>query len=587
MAPGRSGLAPSPASRTSSVGDARPRIEVYPAYAYSRAKDAVDLWELAAGGPMDPWQRDSEEILCGVADDDTWACPEYLELVARQNGKGVILEARVLAGFMLWLERLILWSAQLRDTALEGFLRVEDLLRNLGRGVGKNMIMVGPVRCPKTCRPGNCQFDRGKGHIIPIKVNYTNGKEQFMRLDTRQRIKVITRSEQSGRGLSPDVIVVDEAMFFTDAENEALAFAQSARPNPQMIYTSSPPKDGDSGEVLFRLRDRAIAMLNGESQDVEDEEDDEPDALGARIWGVEGDLDNLGKIDLRDVRNVTAANPAYGIRVKPRTVRRERRKMTQRGFARERLCIWPVPRLVAGGRIDPDKWEALQDSSSTWVRSIGCSFGVEVSPELDAAAIVLYGVREDDLGHVELVDRRVGITWVAPRLKELKQEKNPIAIGMNAMTFGVLKADLKNAGMIRPEDRKHDDDKDPEKTRPRRGDLLVTGGPDSAAACGQIIVAVDERGIRVKPHPVYPEIFDAAVTGAKTQRSGDALKWVRSDKTDEIEISPTGAMSSARFAHLSRVGVLVEEKPPPAAPLVLSDGPDRDDSGGGLMDVGF
>ena len=535
---------------------------------------------------MDQWQRDSEEILCAVAEDGTWACPEYLELVARQNGKGVILEARVLAGFLKWAERLILWSAQLRDTALEGFLRTEDLLRNLGWSVGKNIIMIGPVPCPSKCLPGKCRFDQGKGHVIPIKVNYTNGKEAFIRLDTRQRIKVITRSEQSGRGLSPDVIVVDEAMFFTDAENEALAFAQSARPNPQMIYTSSPPKDGDSGEVLFRLRDRALAMLNGEPLDLEDDED-ESEALGARIWGVEGDLDHLGKLDLRDLKNVTAANPAYGIRIKPRTVARERRKMTPRGFARERLCIWPVPRLVAGGRIDPDKWEALQDGSSVWVRSIGCSFGVEVSSELDAAAIVLYGVREDELGHVELVDRRVGTAWVVPRLKELKAEKDPIAIGMNAMTFGVLKADLKNAGMVRPEDRKHDDEKDPEKTRPRRGDLLVTSGPDEAAACGQIIVAVDERGIRVKPHPEYPEIFDAAVEASKTRRSGDALKWVRSDQNEEIEISPTGAMSSARFSHLARVGVLVEEKPPPATPLLDDDGADESGPAGGLNDIGF
>lgn len=537
---------------------------------------------------MDQWQKDGVEILCAVAEDDTWACPEYLELVARQNGKGVIDEARVMAGFLLWLERLILWSAQLRDTALEGFLRVEDLLRNLGRGVGKNMILIGPVPCPPKCKPGACRFDEGNGHIIPIKVNYTNGKEAFIRLDTRQRIKVITRSEQSGRGLSPDTIVVDEAMFFTDGEQEALAFAQSARPNPQMIYTSSPPLDGDSGEVLFRLRDRAEAMLRGEPVDAEDE-DDEPEALGARIWGVEGDLDHLGKIDLRDPSVITAANPAYGIRIMPRTVQRERRKMTPRGFARERACIWPVPRLVAGGRIDPDRWESLQDPTSTWVRSIGCSFGVEVAPELDAAAIVLYGVREDELGHVELVDRRVGIKWLMPRLKELKQEKDPIAIGMTAMTYGVLKADLKEAGMVRPEDRKHaDDDDDPERTRPRRGDLLVTGGPDAAAACGQIIVAVDERGIRVKPHPAYPEILDAAALGAKTQRSGDALKWVRSDKAEEIEISPVGAMSSARFTHLSRVGVLVEEKPPPAAPLMDDDGARGSESdGGGLMGVGF
>lgn len=524
---------------------------------------------------MDQWQRDAEEILCAVTDEDLWACPEYLELVARQNGKGVILEARVISGFLVWLERLILWSAQLRDTALEGFLRVEDLLRNLGRGVGKNMILIGPVPCPPKCRPGHCAFDDGAGHIIPVKVNYTNGKEQFIRLDTRQRIKVITRSEQSGRGLSPDLVVVDEAMFFTDGEQEALDFAQSARPNPQMIYASSPPLNGDSGEVLFRLRDRAEAMAKGGDED-------EPDALGARIWGVAGDLDHLEDINLDDPRNVAAANPAYGIRILARTVHRERRKMTAKGYARERLCIWPRPRLVAGGRIDPEKWEGLQDEASVRDRAAGCSLGVEISAELDYASIALYGVRDDGLGHVELVDRRAGISWLVPRLKDLKQTLDPVAIGMTVVTFAVIRADLKTAGMVRPEDRaRNEDDSD---TRPRRGDLLVTGGPDSAAACGQLIIAVSEKSFVVKPHPDDPEILEAAALGAKTRRAGDALAWVRSDKADEIEISPIGAVSSARFSYLARIDDLVDEKPPPP-PQVASEAGMSETAG--LSEAGF
>lgn len=529
---------------------------------------------MAARGPMDPWQRDGVDIICGVADDGLWACAEYLELVARQNGKGCIDEARVLAGHLLWGERLILWSAQLRDTALEGFLRMEDLLRNLGRGVGKNLIMI----------------DDGAGHTIPIKVIYTNGKEAFIRLDTRQRVKVITRSEESGRGLSPDLIVADEAMFLTDGELEALDFAQSARPNPQMIYTSTPPKDGDSGEVLYRLRDRAEAMARGEQLD-DDREDvadfEKRDALGARIWGVEGDLDHLHLIDLDDVRNIEAANPAYPYRIKPHRVNRERIKFTAKGFARERVCIWPVRRLVAGGRIDEQKWSALQDAGSARDKAAGCALGVEVAAELDYASIVLYGVREDGLGHVELVDRKAGTAWLVPRLKELLRELDPVAIGMTVTTFGVIRAVLTKAGMVRPEDRPRQGKKDADAAKPHRGDLLVTNGPDSAAACAQMIVAVADESFRVKPHPKTPEVLDAAATGAKTRRAGDALKWVRTDNADEVEISPVGAMTSGRFTYLARVDALVEKKPPPPAPLAVP----ADDRGGSamgdLMDTGF
>jgi hypothetical protein len=597
----------SPPSATALRGAERPRIDVYPPYTRSRGQDACDLIELA-GQPLDFWQQQSLARMCAVREDGKWACFEFLELVARQNGKGGILEARALAGLLLFDEKLILWSAHEYKTAMEGFLRVGVLLRKLGRSVGKNLILI----------------DDGDGHTITIKVNNTNGEEAYERLDTGQRLKFIARSKGSGRGFSPDVMIIDEAMFYTPLQHEALLPALSARPNPQIIYMSSPPIDGDSGEILFGLRDRAEAMVEAArmaalSGQVKGGDGAELEALGARIWGGDpnlehgGDLDHLDRINLDDPALLAGANPALGIRITIETTLRERRSMTAKGYARERLCIWPVPRLVAGGRIDPEKWKALQDAAAELDRETGVSLGVEVSADLGYASIALYGQAvggpaEDDpatkpareldpltaayamslgeptasmllaqlraetkqpkrLGFARLLDRRAGIAWVVPRLAELKASLGPVAIGMTAVTFAVLgQAALKAAGMVRPEDRAQNlADKD---TRPRRGDLLVTNGPESAAACGQLIVAVDEGSLRVKPHPTMPEILDEAVLHAKTRRAGDALAWSRSDKAVEVEISPVGALGSARYAHLSRVGVVDEVKPPPPPPQV-------------------
>jgi hypothetical protein len=97
---------------------------------------------------------------------------------------------------------------------------------------------------------------------------------------------------------------------------------------------------------------------------------------------------------------------------------------------------------------------------------------------------------------------------------------------MTATTFGVLKADLKTAGMVRPEDRKHDDETTTRSTAPRRGDLLVTNGPDAAAACGQLIVAVDEKNAAGQAAPGDAGDPRRGVFNAKTRRTGDALTWV-------------------------------------------------------------
>jgi hypothetical protein len=91
-------------------GALKPRVETYPAYLFSYADVGCDLM-VRAGQPLDEWQADALELMLAVRADGKWACFEYCEFVARQNGKGGILEARVLTGLLLLGEELIMWSA--------------------------------------------------------------------------------------------------------------------------------------------------------------------------------------------------------------------------------------------------------------------------------------------------------------------------------------------------------------------------------------------------------------------------------------------------------------------------------------------
>lgn len=491
--------------RESLSAAAKPRVELHPPYAYTLGAEACDLAK-KAGLAADPWQRDAVNLLLACRDDGKWACFEYAELVARQNGKGGILEIRVLAGFLLLGEELILWSAHEYKTAMEAFRRFRKLLRKLGKQVGtnENLIEVDGVR---------------------IKISNTNGEESFERLDTGARVKFVARSKGSGRGFSGDVVVIDEAFAYTLLQQEALTPTLRARPNPQIIYTSSPPLDGSSGDVLFMLRERAEA--GGD------------DSLGYRDWGAAGDLDHLDQVDLDDRRVWAATNPAWGKRVTAEATLRDRRSMSDKGFAREILGIWPR-RSEGNVVIDPKLWVQMADEHSQRSREAGVAVGVDITPLRDYAAVCVYGVREDGLGHVQLADYRPGTKWVIPRLVELREALEPVAVAMGRGTHAFLATALDEAGFKVPEDR----------DAPEAGDLAVTSAVDMAASAGQVLDGVRELAFRYVPN----RHLDSAVAGAKTKASGDTIAWTPNGA--DTDISPLVAMSVARWSYVTRSHLL-------------------------------
>jgi hypothetical protein len=75
--------------------------------------------------------------------------------------------------------------------------------------------------------------------------------------------------------------------------------------------------------------------------------------------------------------------------------------------------LWPR-RTEGGGVIDMAVWAGLTDPESR--RDGDVALAVDIAPQRDYAAIGLYGVRADGVGHVQLVDYRPGTAWVVPRL---------------------------------------------------------------------------------------------------------------------------------------------------------------------------
>jgi hypothetical protein len=444
-----------------------------------------------AGKPLDAWQADALNVMCSVGPMGTWACVEYVEMCPRQNGKGGILEARVLLGFLSLKEKLILWSAHEYKAALEAFERIRELLFALGCKINDYLVEV--------------PSDDG---VIPIKINTAHGKEGFRRLDTNQRIKFIARSKGSGRSMSGDLVIIDEAYAYTVEQQEAQTPVILARPNPQIIYTSSPPLSGETGDALYSLRERA--------------EEKDP-TLGYRDWGIGGTLEELEKIDLDDQALWAAANPGVHVGrltfAKIKVVKQAMRASRGRGFARECLGVWPR-RKKGVGILDLVKWGKLGDPDSR--RQGDVALAIDIAPDRSYAAIGLYALRADGLGHMRVIDYRPGTAWLVPRLVELRLALSPLVIVAGKATAKSMNTELEAAEFLPPDNL----------TEPPRGCLWVVSYLEMTAATGRLIDKVNEGTFR---HCDQDILTDAA-TIAKTRTSGDTVTWVR--KSDDGDVTP-------------------------------------------------
>src|SRR5262249_1052444 len=142
------------------------------------------------------------------------------------------------------------------------------------------------------------------------------------------------------------------------------------------------------------------------------------------------------------------------------------------------------------------------------------AFAVDIAPDRSYSAICAYGVREDGIGHLEVIDHLPGVDWVMPRLIDLKTRFNPVAIALDAIgPASSLLIDLQQAGTLPPEDRE----------TPKVGDLAVPTSREVAGACGALVDAVRQEQLRHIDQPVLSH----AVAGVKTRPLGDAWAWGR------------------------------------------------------------
>lgn len=430
----------------------------------SRADDLAEVADIA-GMDLDDWQHlclREAAWLRRRGRGWRWSAMEAGIEVPRQNGKGDVKIVRQLTGLFVWGERLQVHTAHEFKTCYEHFRKVADIVENTP------------------------EFSK----LLKPRVGIRTGAgDQAIELRNGNRIRFLARSGKSGRGLTGDVVYLDEAFALEPGMIGALMYALRARPNPQVWYTSSAPHM--TSMVLHAMRHRAEATTA-----------EEPRLLYVG-WN------NAPTASPGDVDGWYRVNPALGVRVDIETMANEYRNALSHPdlmaeFRREALGI---PEEPGGEIVVPlPLWESLCDPA--YVPTAPLVFAVDVTPDRSSATVAACG------GGVVEVDNRAGTAWIAKRLTAHRGARVVVDAGSPA---GALIPELERSGLK----------------------VESLGLADVAKACGAFYDDIADSRVRFRTNVA----LDDAVKGAVKKPVGDAWRWARRDTS--VDMSPLVAATLA------------------------------------------
>ena len=292
-----------------------------------------------------------------------WVCKTCGGSVPRQNGKTGLLEARAVAGMLLYNEQVI-YTAHLQKTATETFEEMASF------------------------------FDTPKLRKYIKDIKTALGREQII-LTTGARVKYLARTRNGGRGQHGDLLIFDEAQELSVEAQASFIPAISASLNPQTIYAGTPPDPSADGTVFRGLRDKTIAKETRQA-----------------AW-FEFSVKEIG--DVHDRSRWAETNPALGYRILMPTIEGECEQMPEDTFARERLGWWaPIVEHKIEYAIDSKVWDECRSEEPKPEGKT--AYGVKFSADGSAVALCGAVIPENAPARISLIDIKPtghGITWLA------------------------------------------------------------------------------------------------------------------------------------------------------------------------------
>lgn len=460
------------------IGVQTPSVELVPEYAFSSGPDVIELCD-AYGLSLDPWQRHVLTNALGETVEGKWAARDVGLSVPRQSGKTALLEARELAAMLLFGEQLVVHTAHLVPTAMEAFTRIRAYFDNYD--------------------------DLGK----KVRQIRTANGEQGIFMKNGQRLFFRARSGKQLLGFSADCLLFDEAQILVEDTWASALPTTSARPNPQLWVTGTPPRNELDGEVFSRTRSAGMDATRKN--------------LAWFEWSAEhGD-------DLDDPAVWAKANPGLGIRIREDAIESERSSMSDDTFRRERLGVWD--RVEGQGVISVEAWQACRVGNDEPVAEFddeaGVVFAVDMPYDRKNAAVAISGVSMGTgLPMVEVITPNVADTvelveWLVERFGKWAPQS---LIVDGSSPAGTLVLPLEDRGVP----------------------VTQVNTREFISACGLFQDAVNGRQL---VHNGQPGL-QLSLEGATRKWINDVWLWQR--KNERVDMAPVIAVTLAHYGWVTR-----------------------------------
>jgi len=415
---------------------------------------------------FDPWQDGAGSAILGKRDDGLYAADAVVVSIPRQVGKTFLFGSLAFALCIANPGTLVLWTAHRYVTAQDTF----NDLRTLS------------------------QQPSVKPHVKRAVAPGGNGVVEFT---NKSRIMFGARERGFGRGLKRVAVVVfDEAQILTPLAIDDMLPAVNRHPNPLILYTGTPPRPSDPGEVFGMLRAEAIS---GESEDT---------------LYIEFSADE--DADLNDRDQWAKANPSFPHHTPARAMLRLKRNLSPESFRREALGIWDG---MGTGVFRSGSWAKCRTEEAPPPPA-----ALGIAADLDQVWLSLGACSEavrDYVHHVGSVLRTQDRVEFVAHVARVQSERTiPVAIDAKGPAAFLI-PDLEAAGLL----------------------LTCLSLDEFIQACTDIREAVDTRQVE---HGNYDDL-NAAVDAATWRKVGDRRAFGRKFG----DIAALEAVALARHAALT------------------------------------
>lgn len=373
------------------LGRQTPTQSVILPYEKTYGQEAAELYA-KTGNKLLEWQELMQCDIMAVNEEGLWVHQKYGYSIPRRNGKSENVLARCLWG-MRHQER-ILYTAHRATTSHAVWERLERMCEKAGISIDSSFKAFGKEH-----------LYTGDGGVVEFR----------------------TRTSSGGLGEGYDLLIIDEAQEYTEAQETSLKYIVSDSDNPQTIMLGTPPTVVSAGTVFVKYRETVLAGRGFDS--------------GWAEWSVPK------QVAADDVEAWYEANPSLGTILTERKIRAEI-TTDDIDFNIQRLGLWIQYNQKSA--ISKTEWESLKPQDPPIL--VGKVFaGIKYSHAGKNVAMSVAVKTKDGKVFVETLDCRpirAGNQWILEYLAAMRPEKI-VVDGANGQN--ILAAEMKEARIKKPE----------------------------------------------------------------------------------------------------------------------------------------